>query len=252
MDFKDHFSDHAADYARYRPDYPAALYEFLGKAVKHHDLAWDCGTGNGQAAVGLATQFDRVVATDPSAEQIRNATRHEKISYVVASAEQSDFPPHTVDLITVATAVHWFDLERFYREARRVLRPDGALAVWCYGLSQIEPAIDQVVQHYYRDIVGPYWPPERRYIEEKYQTLPFPFTELPVPDFYIMTEWDLSEFMGYLFTWSATQQFQQKNGRNPLDIVERMLVKTWGEPQTRLTVRWPLYLRVGKVTPSDS
>lgn len=248
MMFKDHFSGHATDYARYRPDYPAALYEFLAKVVKRHELAWDCGTGSGQAALGLAPYFDRVIATDPSAEQIQNAVRHEKISYAVAPAEQTEIPSHSVDLITVAQAVHWFDMERFYQEARRVLRPDGMLAIWCYGLSRINPEIDRVVQHYYTNIVGPYWPPERRYIDEKYETIPFPFAELPTPELHMKVEWDLNEFMGYLHTWSATQRFEKKNEQNPLNMVHRLLVKTWGDPQTRQTVRWPLYLRLGKVS----
>lgn len=248
MTFKDHFSHHAGDYARYRPDYPAALYEFLAKAAKQHELVWDCGTGSGQAALGLAEYFDRVIATDPSAEQIRNATRHEKISYVVAPAEQTEIPSHSVDLVTVAQAVHWFDLERFYHEARRVLKPNGMLAIWCYGLSRINPEVDKVVHHYYTNVVGSYWPPERRYIDEKYETLPFPFVELPTPEFHMKAEWDLNEFMGYLHTWSATQRFEKKNEQNPLDIVRRLLVKTWGKPQARQTVRWPLYLRIGKVT----
>jgi SAM-dependent methyltransferase len=246
--FKDHFSDHAVDYARYRPDYPAALYEFLAKVVKRHELAWDCGTGSGQAALGLTRYFDRVIATDPSAEQIQNAARHEKVSYFVAPAEQTEIPSHSVDLVTVAQAVHWFDMERFYQEARRVLKPDGMLAIWCYGLTRVNPAVDKVVQHYYTNIVGPYWPPERRYIDEKYETIPFPFAELPTPEFYIKAEWDLNEFMGYLHTWSATRRFQQKNEQNPINIVHRLLAKTWGEPQTRQTVRSPLYLRLGKVT----
>lgn len=249
MVFKDHFSQHASDYARYRPDYPAALYEFLAQTVKQREVAWDCGTGSGQAALGLAEHFDRVIATDPSAEQIQNATRHERISYLTAPAEQTEIPSHTVDLVTAAQAAHWFNMERFSQEARRVLKSDGMLALWCYGLSRINPAIDKVVQHYYMNIVGPYWPPERHYIDEKYATIPFPFVELPAPEFYMKAEWDLNEFMGYLHTWSATQRFQKENEQNPLDIVRRMLVKTWGEPQARQTVRWPLYLRIGRVAP---
>lgn len=248
MNFKDHFSGHAGHYALYRPDYPPALFEFLVQRVKQHELAWDCGTGSGQAALGLADHFDRVIATDPSAEQIRNAARHAKINYAVAPAEQTELPSRSVDLITIAQALHWFDMERFYGEARRVLKPDGMLAVWCYGLSRINPKVDQVVQHYYMNIVGSYWPPERRYIDEKYETIPFPFVELPVPEFHMKAEWDLEEFMGYLRTWSATRRFQEKNGEDPLNIVHRMLVRTWGEPGSRQTVRWPLYLRLGKVS----
>jgi SAM-dependent methyltransferase len=248
MAFKDHFSRHADDYARYRPDYPGALFEFLANTVTSRETAWDCGTGNGQAALGLAAYFDRVIATDPSAEQIRMAVAHEKISYRVAPAEQTEIPSHTVDLVTVAQAAHWFDMERFYQETRRVLKSDGMLALWCYGLTRINPAVDQVVQHYYANIVGPYWPPERRYIDEKYATLPFPFAELPAPEFYMQAEWDLNEFMGYLHTWSATQRFQEKHEQNPLDIVHWIMVQAWGEPRARQTVRWPIYLRLGRLS----
>jgi hypothetical protein len=122
------------------------------------------------------------------------------------------------------------------------------LAIWCYGLSRINPEIDKVVQHYYMNIVGPYWPAERHYIDEKYETIPFPFAELPTPELHMKAEWDLNEFMGYLHTWSATQRFEKKNEQNPLNMVRRLLVKTWGDPQTRQTVRWPLYLRIGRVT----
>lgn len=249
MEFKDHFSDRASFYARYRPDYPAALFEYLAGAVPQREVAWDCGTGSGQAALGLAQYFSQVIATDPSEEQIQNAVWHEKISYTVAPAEKTEIISRSVDLITVAQAVHWFDMERFYNEARRVLKPDGVLAIWCYGLSRINPAIDRVVQHYYANIVGPYWPPERRYIDEKYRTIPFPFTELPTPENYMKAEWDMNELIGYLRTWSATQRFQVKNGLDPLDIVRRLLIKNWGDPQTRRTVRWPLYLRMGRFIP---
>lgn len=248
MKFKDHFSHHADEYARFRPDYPVELFEYLAQAVKHRELAWDCGTGNGQAALGLTPYFDRIIATDPSARQIQNAIRNEKISYHVAPAEATDIPSHTVDLITVAQALHWFPFDPFYREARRVLKPDGWLAAWCYGLSRINPAVDRVVLHYYTNIVGPYWPSERRYIDEKYQTIPFTFLEMPAPEFHMKSEWDLHEFMGYLRTWSATQRFRQKNEQDPLGIVHRMLAKTWGPPDVRQTVRWPIYMRFGRAT----
>ncbi len=277
MKFKDHFSEQAGDYARYRPDYPEALFAFLAKSVTQHELAWDCGTGNGQAALELAGHFDRVIATDPSQAQIRNAVRHEKIDYSVAPAEQTGIPSGSVDLITVAQALHWFRFEAFYEEAFRVLKPQGVLAVWCYGLSRINPDVDKVVHHYYKNIVGPYWPPERRYIDEKYRTIPFassapssahgilgsvggtslyhsscatpPFVELPTPEFYMKTEWDMNDLIGYLHTWSATQLCQRKNEQDPIDIIRRALAKAWGREGAQLTVRWPVYLRAGRVRP---
>jgi len=248
MEFKDHFSGHAVDYARYRPDYPPDLFEFLAHAASRHELAWDCGTGSGQAALGLSAYFDRVIATDPSPEQIKHAIQHKKISYFTAPAEQVDLPSQSVDLITVAQALHWFRFEAFYDEAQRVLRPDGKIAVWCYGLSRVNPAVDKVVHHYYTNIVGPYWPPERRYIDEKYRTIPFLFVEMPTPEFFMKTEWDLNDFMGYLGTWSATRRFMQTNEQNPLDMIRRALAKAWGPADTRQAVRWPVYLRLGQIT----
>ncbi len=249
MKFKDHFSGHAGDYARYRPDYPDALFEFLAKSAKAHELAWDCGTGNGQAALGLADYFDRVIATDPSQAQIRNAVRHKKIEYFAVPAEQTGIPSRSVDLITVAQALHWFRFDAFYQEASRVLKPDGLLAAWCYGLSRINPGVDKVVHHYYKNVVGAYWPPERHYIDEKYRTLPFPLLELPAPEFYMKAEWDMNDLIGYLYTWSATQLCQRKNEQNPIDIVRRALARAWGPETTRQTVRWPIYLRLGRVIP---
>jgi len=248
MEFKDHFSGHADDYARYRPNYPAALFEFLAQSVPERELAWDAGTGNGQAALGLTPYFDRIIATDPSAEQVRHAPPHDKIHYFVAPAERTDIPSHTVNLVTVAQALHWFRFEPFFAEVRRVLKPDGLLAAWCYGLSRINPAVDRIVHHYYRNVVGPCWPPERRYIDEKYQTVPFPMVELPAPEFTMKEEWDLNDFIGYLRTWSATREFQRKNEEDPLRMVHRALARAWGEPEARLAVRWPLYLRLGRVT----
>ena len=250
MKFKDHFSSHAGDYARYRPDYPGELFEFLANTVTSRETAWDCGTGNGQAALGLAAYFDRVLASDPSAEQIRQAVPHEKISYFVSPAEITTIPARSIDLITVAQALHWLDFAAFYREVRRVLKPDGWLAVWCYGLTRINPAVDEAVQHYYTNIVGSYWPPERRYIDEKYQTIPFPLFEMPAPEYQMKAEWDLNDFMGYLNTWSATRRFRQAKDQDPLDLVRGILVKTWGKTGLRQTVRWPLYLRLGRVTAS--
>lgn len=248
MKFKDYFSDQTGDYARYRPDYPAGLFEFLASRVSERELAWDCGTGNGQAAFGLIAYFDRIIATDPSASQIQNAIARDKIDYFVAPAEQANISSHSVDLITVAQALHWFAFEAFYQEVRRVLKPDGWLAVWCYGLSRINPAVDKIVKHYYTNIVGPFWPPERHYVEEKYQTIPFPFVEMPAPEFFMKAKWDLNDFLGYLHTWSATRRFQQKHEQDPIDIIRRALAKAWGPADARVTVRWPLYLRLGRLT----
>ena len=165
MAFQDHFSTQADAYARYRPTYPDALYAWLASRVPARALAWDCGTGSGQAAVALAAHFTQVIASDPSREQIAHATAHARVRYFVASAEQPPAEAMGADLVTVAQALHWFDLERFYPALERVLSPGGLFAVWGYGLMRITPQVDAVVTHYYTDVVGPYWPPDRCHIE---------------------------------------------------------------------------------------
>jgi SAM-dependent methyltransferase len=175
--FQDHFSAQAGAYARFRPAYPEALFAWLASLLETRDLAWDCGSGNGQAALGLAAHFTRVIACDPSREQIAQALAHPRVTYYVASAEEPPAAAAGANLVTVAQALHWFDFDRFYPALRRTLKPDGLFAAWGYGRTRISPDVDAVVQHYYADIVGPYWPPDRRHIESGYQTIPFPLAE---------------------------------------------------------------------------
>ena len=175
MSFVDHFSRLAQDYARYRPQYPAALFDYIASLTIDHDRAWDVGTGNGQAAIGLARHFDRVIATDPSANQIANAIPHERISYRISSAEETDIESQSIDVATTAQAIHWFDFDRFYAEVRRVLKPGGVIVAWCYHQADIEPRIDQLLAHYYYEVLGGYWSPRLHFVEERYRTIPFPF-----------------------------------------------------------------------------
>ncbi|HTQ81570.1 MAG TPA: class I SAM-dependent methyltransferase, partial [Thermoanaerobaculia bacterium] len=182
MTFKDHFSGHAASYAAHRPGYPPELFAYVTSLTAGKDLAWDCATGNGQAAVALAETFDQVIATDASPQQLAHAPAHPRIEYRVATAEDSGLAPASIDLLTVAQAVHWFDFDRFYAEARRVLRPGGAIALWTYNLLR-HPALNELIDHLSQKIVGAYWPPERRWVDEDYRNLPFPFPELPSPAF---------------------------------------------------------------------
>jgi SAM-dependent methyltransferase len=242
--FKDHFSKQAADYAKFRPSYPQELFDYLGRIAQSRQLAWDCGTGNGQAAVGLASVFDRVIATDASEKQIANAQSHKIVEYRVAPAENSGIGSETVDLIMIAQALHWFDLNRFYAEARRVLKPNGVLAASAYNLLHIEPAIDEVVNRYYYEVVGPFWPPERKLVEQ-FADLPFPFHKVDAPKFEMTAQWNLDHLLGYLQTWSSTQRFIAAKGSDPLEQIMDELRRAWGDPQQVRTVIWPLTLRVG-------
>jgi SAM-dependent methyltransferase len=251
--FKDHFSGQAATYAEFRPEYPPALFDFAASLVARRNVAWDCGTGSGQAAVALAGHFARVVATDASEAQIdaaRARRPHARVEYRVAPAEDSRLPDASVDLVTVAQSLHWFDLPRFYAEVRRVVAPGGALAVWTYGDAVLdEPALDETLQRFNRVTVGPYWPPERRLVDEGYRTLPFPFAETSAPAFTLERAWTLGELAGYLRSWSATARYAAAQGVDPVAPLEAELATRWGAPDVRRVVRWPLTIRAGSVGP---
>lgn len=245
--FKDHFSSASDRYAAYRPDYPAALFAWLAGLCAERELAWDCATGSGQAALGLAPHFRRVVATDASAEQVRHAVPHPLIDYRVAPAEASGLADHSVDLVTVAQAAHWFDLPRFYTEAARVLKPGGAIAAWGYGRMLLPDEMDALFQRFYAETVGPYWPPERTLIDDAYRSLDFPFAEIEAPAFAIEVEWTLPRLMDYLSTWSAVKRYQAARGRDPLPALLAELRSLWGDPEAARALQWPLFLRAGRV-----
>lgn len=246
-DFKDHFSATASGYALYRPGYPAALFAFLAGLVARHELVWDCATGNGQAACGLAKYFQEVLATDASARQIENALPCPGVSYRVAAAEMSGLAPASVDLVTVAQAAHWFDLPLFYAEVKRVLRPGGVLALWCYERLNVDSASDPLIESFYSNTLGPYWPPERRWVENGYRDLPFPFEEQPAPAFEMRVEWELDQLMGYFATWSAVKAYRSATNQDPLPALRASLETRWISNEGRKTIKWPLSLRLGRV-----
>ena len=241
--FKDHFSTQAGDYECYRPGYPPALFEYLASIAPARNRALDVATGNGQAAVGLAGHFAAVRATEPSEAQIARARPHPRVSYVRESAERIGSPDGHFDLLTAAQAAHWFDWPRFYPEARRVLRPGGVIALWTYGLFTVDPVVDAVIGDFYRNVVGPYWPRERRHVEECYASLPFPFDEIAPPRLALETEWSLDAALGYLRSWSAVQRYTAARGRSPMALMAPVLAEAWGPGCRRLG--WPIHLRIG-------
>ncbi len=244
MGFKDHFSGHAGAYARFRPRYPARLFELLAEAAPGRRLAWDCAAGNGQAAEGLQSHFEHVVATDASATQVAGAPCRAGLGLAVALAEAAPLATGAVDAVTVAQALHWLDAPRFFAEVRRVLRPRGIVAAWTYAGCRVAPEVDAVVARLYGEIVGPYWPPERERVERGYAGLPFPFDPLPLPAVEMAEEWTADAMLGYLGTWSAVARYRSANGADPLDRIDADLRVRWGEG-TR-TVRWPLTLLAGR------
>ncbi len=247
MKFQDHFSEQAKDYAAYRPSYPDALFDYLVALAPARERAWDCGTGNGQAALALAERFRQVIATDASEEQLENAFAHERVDYRLEQAEQTTIEGGSVDLITVGTAVHWFNFDAFYEEVRRVGKPAAVLAVWTYFFPIIEPAVDLWLQRFYYETLAGFWPERIRYLESHYQTLPFPFAEVDPPAFEMEAEWDLSTLVGFVASWSATHNYVEEKGPAALDGAMAALQEAWGPASQKRHIRWPLYCRIGRL-----
>jgi SAM-dependent methyltransferase len=247
MSFKDHFSTQASGYARSRPTYPQQLFEALASLAPGRALAWDAGSGNGQAAVALAASFEAVVATEPSAAQLAEATPHPRVRYHQAAEKAPMLADGSVDLFTAAQAAHWFDRPAYYEEVRRVARPGAIVALWTYALAAITPEIDEVVFHFYDQVVGPYWPPERVHCMTGYRDFDFPFAELTFPVSAMELSWSLTALVDYLATWSAVARYRQERGRDPIRDVRATLLPLWGEPEQERRVVWPLAGRLGRV-----
>lgn len=248
--FQDHFSGIASQYAQFRPRYPSALFEYLASLSLQRKLAWDCATGSGQSATALAAEFELVIATDASEQQIANAEPHPRVLYRTAPAENSGIDAESVNLIAVAQALHWFDLPAFYTEVRRVLKPDGVLAVWSYGPMVIEDAaIQKLLDRFYYEVVGPYWPPERKLVDEGYRSLVFPFARVEAPEFTMESAMVPEDIAGYLGTWSATQKYRQAEGQDPVPGLIDAITGLWDDPDLPMTVEWPLVVRIGRNTP---
>ena len=232
----------------YRPTYPDSLFAYLASLVAAHDLAWDCATGNGQAALGLTPHFRAVVATDASPGQIAQAHPHPKVTYLIAPADRTPLPDGSVDLVTVASAFHWLDFPRFYGEVRRVAKPDGILACWGYKVLSVTPEVDAVVQRLDAEVLRHFWLPETRLAVEAYRTIPFPFDEIATPPFRMSHEWNLDQLTGFLGTWSASNRYRKQTGREPTDEIRDELAGAWGDPRQERQVAWDLFMRVGKVS----
>jgi ubiquinone/menaquinone biosynthesis C-methylase UbiE len=245
--FKDHFSLHAAEYAAHRPTYPGELIDLLAGVVPRHELALDCACGTGQLSVPLAARFDRVVATDASAGQIAHAEPHPRVEYRVAPADGSGLPDASADIITVAQAAHWLDLDRFYAEVRRVARPGAAVALITYDVPRVDAAVDAVVQRFYHDVVGRYWTPERRHVEDGYRSLPFPFAEIPARAPAMECVRSRDAFAAYVDTWSAVRQAEKAEGRAPFVAFAHELAHAWGPADVPRVVRWRLSIRLGGI-----
>jgi ubiquinone/menaquinone biosynthesis C-methylase UbiE len=241
------FSSGSEQYAKHRPQYPAELFSFLNEISDEHDRAWDCATGNGQAAVSCAQYFSRVEATDVSAEQIRHSIVHPKVNYSVGPAEHTTFADQTFDLITVATAIHWFDQEQFFREVERVLKPKGILAVWGYGFFRIEPEIDNTIARVLFERIDRFWAEGNRQLMTGYRDLVLPFEEVRNPPAFAMqVEWTLGQLLAYLRTWSAVKRYSAELGNDPVTELETKLKTLWHEPDKPKLTQMPLFLKASR------
>jgi len=246
MEFKDHFSSQSEIYFKSRPGYPDELFRFLASLAPAPGLAWDCATGNGQAAVPLAGYFKKVIATDGSEQQIKNAVLHDKVKYYVALADESGIESRTVDLVTIASALHWMDFDKFYKEVDRVLKPGGIFAAWAYYKSYIDDGINPIVKYLSKDILGEYWPPERNYVTNHYNNIPFPFKVIETPPFKITVEANIDFLIGYFYSWSSTQQYIKIKGEDPVGLIKRELENAWGDAAKTKEITWDLILKVGR------
>jgi SAM-dependent methyltransferase len=243
--FKDLFSGHANDYRASRPTYPPQLFDWLAAHAPATTTAVDLGCGNGQASLGLAEHFASVCALDPSAEQIRQAAPHPRITYGVAPAEATGLPDACSDLVLAAQAFHWFDHPRFFTELARIARPGALFAAVSYSGCTVAPAIDRVVHRLHHDLLGPFWPPERRHVEERYRSLPFPLAEIAAPDLEVVMAWSLPGLRAYFGTWSALKAWERRHGSDPREAIDADLAAAWGDASQPRTVRWPLAIRAG-------
>ncbi|MBN9482320.1 MAG: hypothetical protein BGO70_17230 [Bacteroidetes bacterium 43-93] len=241
---KDLFSKQAGSYAAFRPTYPEELFDFLFSITKQYHRAWDCATGNGQVASVLATRFDKVQASDISEQQMAHATKKDNIFYSKQRAEHTNFANDSFDLVTVGTAIHWFDFDNFYREVKRVGRQGAPIAAWSYGLFRSDNEIENTIDDFAFGTVGKYWQPERHYIEEQYKTIPFPFEEIPVPSLSIKEVWTYERMIGYVGSWSSVQDYIAQNGTDPIPILEERIKQVWAPGESR-ELNIPLFMRAG-------
>jgi SAM-dependent methyltransferase len=246
-EFKDYFSNLAQDYRAYRPHYPQSLANYLAEICPSTHLAWEAGCGSGQLTTLLGEVFEHVVATDPSAEQLKHATVHPRVKYFCRLAQESNLPDKSVDLAVAAQAAHWFDLPLYYQEVNRVLRSGGIIALISYGKMSVNEEIDKLINHFYATTLENYWPPERKLIEDGYQSLLFPFQEIKTPTFSMEFKWSFQQVVGYLHSWSATRALEKAEGKTPFTVFSDALLKIWGAMDKKYTITWPLALRVGRV-----
>jgi SAM-dependent methyltransferase len=242
------FSSVASAYAMHRPRYPAGLFAWLASEVDRHELAWDTATGNGQAALGLAEHFDRVIATDVSAEQVKHGLPHPRVEYRVATSERSGLPEDSADVIATAAAIHWFDLPRFYDEVRRVARPGAVAAAWTYHIGYVAPPFDELFHWFYFEVVGPYFAAGARLVDDRYAAIHLPGEEIEAPPFETRALWTHAQMLDFVRTWSGVHAYREASGADPVELLAPRALEIWGDPDRAMEVRWPIYVRAARVS----
>lgn len=243
----DKFSAQAGLYKKYRPVYPQELYDEILKATNGRNHCWDCGTGNGQVAKVLAKHFKSVEASDISRNQISNAERSDNITYHISRAEKTLFKDNQFDLVTVAQALHWFDISAFFKEVKRVCKNNATLSVWGYGLIRIDEEINALIDQYYHEITGPYWNKERNYVDQQYNSIPFDFQAVPTSkSFSIQASWDIFQLEGYFKSWSAVQNYLKEHQHSPVDWIMEKIKLRWDRNNVK-QVNFPIFMKMGRV-----
>jgi ubiquinone/menaquinone biosynthesis C-methylase UbiE len=244
---KDLFSEQSKLYAQFRPTYPKQLFNYILQFVGERKTAWDCATGNGQAATVLADYFQKVEASDISQAQIENAVKRENVQYHICPAETTPFPENSFDLITVAQAYHWLNWKEFHNEATRVGKRNAVIAIWTYDtLFSDDENVNGIIQHFYHHITGPYWDKERKYVDERYSTVDFDFEPLPPEKFQTVIKWNKEQLEGFFQSWSAVRNYIKSNKRNPVALVKKDINTVWSAGEQK-EFYFPIYLRIGRI-----
>ena len=246
LKFHDLFSGHAKLYSEVRPGYPTEIYDFIAANVNHTEIAWDCGSGNGQAATKLAEIFSQVFATDSSAKQIEHAILHNNVSYSVQPSENTNFPDSIFDCVTVAQAIHWYDLKKFYNELHRTLKPGGLLCVWGYTWFNISDDIDDIVEKTLISSLKEYWAPQTKLLQDGYKDLILPYEQITVPSFKIVVHWDLTQIISYLHSWSPMKSYGEKHGDKGMDLLFEGMIEAWGPKIKKRKISMPIYMKASR------